>query len=109
MKCLSELFVPTPFHLPWILYYPVEQGGYEVLRTVDTYLLLLCGSFAIFTLGMAVQVVNNVRKKTSEVDKLKPGKFLKVFVEPRTVKEICDIIYGPNAGWIDYLLPTVNI
>jgi hypothetical protein len=77
-----------------------------MLRSFDNYLFIVCGAFGVFTLGMAFSVINNVRRKTSEVDKLKPGKFLKVFVEPRSAKEVLDIIYGPNAGWMDYLLPT---
>jgi hypothetical protein len=55
---------------------------------------------------MPTKALLNIRSRTSEIDKLKPGKFLKVYAEPRTLNEIFEVVFGKNAGLIDYLLPT---
>lgn len=55
---------------------------------------------------MPISVLRNVRSKTSEVDKLRPGKFSRVYVEPRTLKEIIEIIFGCNPKFTDFILPT---
>ena len=103
---LTWLFPPTPFHALYIFWYPLDQGGFHILRTIDNFLVIQVLFIACFTMYMAFMVFNNVRRKTSEVDKLKPGKFTRVFVEPRTTKEIIEIIFGKNPTFIDFILPT---
>ena len=65
------------------------------MRSVDNMIFIQSWGFALFAFSMASKVIINVRRNTSEVDKLKPGKFLRVYAEPRTVKEIMDIVFGP--------------
>lgn len=53
------------------------------------------------------RVLYNLYSHTSEPDKLKVGSF-RVFVKPRTKKEMLEILFGKNPKLVDYLFPTVQ-
>ena len=102
------LYLPTPFHAPWMFFISVENGGYELLRTVDNFLVIFQICWGIFAFCIPIEVLKNIRRNTSEVDKLRPGKISKVFVTPRSIAEIVNIVFGVSPSTIDYIFPTAT-
>ena len=100
----SWLFFPTPLHIPYIAYYSLEDGGYPIELTIDSYLFIQCIILMLFPAGMAYKVVMNLRNNTSVVDMLKNGG--KIKREKRNWKAVFQLIYGTNPTWTDILLPT---
>lgn len=94
--------MPTIVQIPYIFYYPISEGGYSILLILDCCLLYSCLTLALFALTMAYPVLENLRHSTSAVAKLKKQQGMPV----RSVGEICAIVFGPQAGMCDYLLPT---
>lgn len=105
MQGFTWLYLPSPFVLPYVLFFSEENGGYPLIRTLDNFLFLTCLAFCAFALTMAVGVLENLYKNMSEVDKLKVGR-LGINRPKRSVKEIIEIVFGDNPSWVDYFLPT---
>ncbi len=76
-------------------------------HTIDSVLFMQVLGFFIFSFGMPLKVLYNLRTRTSEPDKLKAGvNNYKIFVAPRSPNEMYDIVFGKNATVSDIFLPT---
>ena len=51
------LYVPTPLLIYYVWWLDEENGGYEVLRSVDNALLYTCFALAIFAFVMGATVL----------------------------------------------------
>ena len=103
---ITWLFPLTPYHMLYIFYYSEADGGYSTLRTIDNLVFIQCVGFCFFIAKIVWSVLNNLRTRTSAPDQLKKGQF-NVFVEPRTFKQMHEIIFGERPSLKDYFLPTL--
>ena len=49
---ITWLYFPWPTLYLRIFYYSIEEGGYDLLRTIDNFMLLVIFFFGLFALSM---------------------------------------------------------
>ena len=81
---LTWLFLPTPFHIPWMFYFSEADGGYNTYVVIDTILAFNTAGLTFFLTMMPLSVLKNLGMRTSEVDKLRPGRTARVFHRQRS-------------------------
>ena len=98
-------YLPTPFLFGYIFLYPVEEGGYDIYRTIDNMLFLACLAFFCFSSSMFYKVTKNLFENTSFVDQLKHCHNAKTRPN-RSLTQVLKIVFGDSPSIFDYVLPT---